>query len=77
VISEKRSQASRINGARSRGPKTPEGKARSSQNAIQHGLLAANILITDECRHNFKALSDLLIQQLNPPMAWNSSSWKI
>jgi len=46
-------EASRINGALSRGPVTEEGKASSSRNATRHGLLSNTILIAGESRTDF------------------------
>ena len=45
-ISPKQLAANRRNAKNSTGPKTPEGKARSSQNAIRHGLLSQHAVIT-------------------------------
>jgi hypothetical protein len=66
TISEKRIQAARANGAKSRGPITPQGKANSSHNAIRHGLLAASVLVGEECRQNFKSVLELLVQRFQP-----------
>jgi hypothetical protein len=52
----KQRNASRINGARSKGPKTPGGKRRASLNAVRHGLLAQCTVIHGEPLENFEAL---------------------
>ncbi len=43
-VSERKLEANRANARKSTGPRTPEGKARSSQNAYKHGLLARCII---------------------------------
>ena len=39
-VSEKKLAANWANSKLSSGPKTPEGKVRSSRNAVRHGILA-------------------------------------
>jgi hypothetical protein len=56
MISDRRKKSSRANGAKSHGPTTPEGKKRSSQNAVQHGLLAKCLLLPGEDAENFEIL---------------------
>jgi hypothetical protein len=62
-----RAAASRANGAKSRGPQTAEGKARSAQNALKHGLSARkHVLLPDDSRAEFKALEGALLEELRP-----------
>ena len=66
-VSSGRAEASRKNGARSRGPRTTEGKARSSQNALKHGLRAQqHVVLPDEDMAEFAALETALIDELAP-----------
>src|SRR5579885_3476467 len=45
------------------GPKTPEGKARSSANALKHGLTSRHVVLPGENRAEFDALVARLIQE--------------
>ena len=65
-LSERRIKASQENGKKSRGPVTPEGKARSSQNARKHGCLAAIITFTPEDEVAFNQIRNLYVQRFEP-----------
>ena len=58
--------ASQRNGARSRGPLTPQTKAISARNATTHGLTANTILLVGESRDRFEALQNQLLDHLQP-----------
>jgi len=68
--SNARAEASRRNGARSRGPKTEAGKARSARNAIRHGLRAGRFLVVpEEDALEFDGLETVLLEELAPANA--------
>ena len=70
MLSEKQLFANRQNALKSTGPRTPEGKTASSRNALKHGLLAKEVVITDgegaEDQQAFDTLLSDFVQQFQP-----------
>ena len=58
--------ANRLNAQKSTGPRTPQGKAVVSQNAVKHGLLARNDVIASESQTEFDHYRKQLLDELNP-----------
>lgn len=65
-MTEKQIEASRRNGARSHGPKTAAGKARSARNAIRHGLLAEINVLDNESEPRFRRYFKAMIEKFQP-----------
>ena len=62
-----RAEASRRNGAKSRGPKSAKGKARSSRNALRHGMRAEkHVVLPEEDTAAFEAFEKALTEELAP-----------
>ena len=66
MSSQRRIAASRANGAKSHGPVTPEGRARSDMAAVTHGLTARRVLLDSESGDNLQALRDLYLAHFQP-----------
>ncbi|MBI2685568.1 MAG: hypothetical protein HYX27_04570 [Acidobacteria bacterium] len=75
MTNEERAQIARENGAKSKGPVTPEGKAKSSRNAIKSGDYATNLalfvpphsaVLCNEDRQAYASLIDDLIDTYEP-----------
>lgn len=58
--------ANRENAQRSTGPKSDQGKAASSLNALQHGQRSAKIILAAEDQAEFAALEQALLPELAP-----------
>jgi hypothetical protein len=59
-------EANSRNALLSTGPRTPAGKAVSSQNALKHGLSAKHLVIQEEDRPEFDQLQAGLLDELHP-----------
>ena len=66
MASPARQIANIANAQLSTGPRTDDGKSRSSQNARKHGLCAAQLVIAAEDREEFEALHSELKAEVKP-----------
>ena len=66
-MSLSRSEQARINGAKSRGPKTEAGKARSAMNATKHNLSGQGLVVLDnENEEAFQELFQAFLTKFQP-----------
>jgi hypothetical protein len=61
-----KSETARANGAKSRGPVTPEGRAASSRNSLRHGFTAKSVVLPRESSEDFQELLDSYTDQFHP-----------
>ncbi|MGD2111177.1 MAG: hypothetical protein PVI86_17505 [Phycisphaerae bacterium] len=70
-ISPRKLRANRANAQKSTGPRTPQGKLKSSRNAVKHGIFANDVVIAPahERPEQFRALLHKLTHQFKPKTA--------
>src|SRR6266550_4916311 len=66
MVSDRKLHANRLNAQHSTGPRTKEGKARSSRNASTHGLFCKELLLPYEHKELFHVLRNSLLMSLSP-----------
>jgi hypothetical protein len=66
MTSERQKAANQANAGRSTGPKTPGGKAVVRLNALQHGLLARDVVLPGEDADAFEDLWNQVRSDLSP-----------
>ena len=67
MCSQRKIEANRLNAQHSTGPKTPEGKARVSKNALKHGFFAQDVVLQGEDPGNeFSQLLEALHEEWQP-----------
>jgi hypothetical protein len=61
-----KAEIARANGAKSKGPVTPRGKAISSRNATRHGLRSKQVLLPEESAESWLAFHRTYVDQFQP-----------
>lgn len=72
MVSDRQITANRLNARFSTGPKTVEGKAQSSRNAVTHGLTAYSGLLGAESPKEFFEMRESVLDELVPEGAIES-----
>src|SRR5258708_32391272 len=66
ITKEERPEIYRRNGAKSRGPLSPEVRLRVARNPVRHGFLARTIVLKNESMHRFNRLAEQLRAEFAP-----------
>jgi hypothetical protein len=66
MTSEKKILSNQINAQQSTGPSSSEGKERSSQNAIKHGLLSKAVLVEGETLDAYDVFRESVFDDMQP-----------
>src|SRR5215212_5643840 len=66
ITSQDRIAANRANAQKSTGPKTLEGRASSKMNAVKHGILSREVLVSGEDHQELTALQEWFQEDLQP-----------
>ena len=69
MTSKKQIEANRKNAKKSTGPKTEEGKEKSSMNALKHGLTSQKVWLNEEEKKDFQGFRLGLVDEMEP---WGS-----
>src|SRR5436190_2204622 len=66
TTSQERMTTNRANAQKSTGPKTAEGKAASKMNAVKHGILSREVLVSGEDQQELNTLQEWFEEDLQP-----------
>jgi hypothetical protein len=61
-----KSESARLNGAKSHGAVTPQGRRNSSMNAASHGLTAKTLILQNENQAHFLEILNAYFEYLQP-----------
>ena len=67
MISQRKLEANRRNAAKSTGPRTAQGKAKVSLNAVTHGMTAATVVLPHEDEQAYQHRLEAWTSELKPP----------